>query len=126
MKKYNNIKTGPLFLVYEAEDGAQFLQPFEDVATCGELLDPDTDEELEVVGWITDKTDYFYGPDRYMICVENSEGEIVEVEYFERLHEAYDRLKEIPDEFSEEYPEGCALMGSQLFDGGDVIEDVYW
>lgn len=126
MKKYNNIKTKPLFLVYEADDGAQFLQPFEDVVTCGGLLDPDTDEELEVVGWITDENDYFYGSNRYMICVENSKGETVEVEYFERLFEAYDRLKEIPDEFSEEYPEGCALMGSRLFDGGDVIEDVYW
>jgi len=45
------IHTGAMFLVYVAKSGETVLQPWQDVDVSGTPTDPDTDTEMELVGW---------------------------------------------------------------------------
>jgi hypothetical protein len=40
-----------MFLVYVAKSGETVLQPWQDVDVSGTPTDPDTDTEMELVGW---------------------------------------------------------------------------
>ncbi len=48
MKKTDTL-TGPMFLVYEDENGERHFQPWQDLVTQGTLTDENGD--LEIVGW---------------------------------------------------------------------------
>lgn len=41
----------PMWLVYRDADGALHYQPWEDLMEVGTLVDPQTDEDMEMVGW---------------------------------------------------------------------------
>jgi hypothetical protein len=45
------IQTGDMYLVYANQAGERFLQPWQDLDTVGTLIDPATDEDMELVGW---------------------------------------------------------------------------
>lgn len=45
------IQTGAMFLVYVSESGETVLQPWQDVDVSGTPIDPETDREMELVGW---------------------------------------------------------------------------
>lgn len=51
----SNFDTGPMWLVYVAEDGTQHFQPWADIDTAGPLIDPHTGDDLQVVGWTTEE-----------------------------------------------------------------------
>ncbi|SEC65354.1 Uncharacterised protein (plasmid) [Tsukamurella tyrosinosolvens] len=52
-----NIHTGPMWLVYRSDTGKYFAQLWGEVPTAGGLIDPDTGDDLEVVGWTTNADD---------------------------------------------------------------------
>lgn len=45
------VNTTPMFLVYVAEDGTAHEQPFRDVPVSGSLIDPDTGDDMPIIGW---------------------------------------------------------------------------
>lgn len=47
----NFYETGPMFLVYRDSEGSLYSQNWEDLASVGTLIDPDSDEDLELIGW---------------------------------------------------------------------------
>lgn len=47
------VTTEPMWLVYIGNDGEHHLQPWEDITTSGGLIDPDTGDDMEIVGWTT-------------------------------------------------------------------------
>ena len=49
-----SIYTTPLWLVYEDETGTKHYQPYADVTSAGTLIDPETGDDMPIVGW-TDK-----------------------------------------------------------------------
>lgn len=40
-----------LTLVYRGSDGILYTQPGEDIVSSGTLIDPDTDEDMELIGF---------------------------------------------------------------------------
>ena len=47
------IQTGSMWLVYIDLNGDNHFQPWEDVTTAGTLIDPDSGDDMEMVGWTT-------------------------------------------------------------------------
>ncbi|MFZ2237973.1 MAG: hypothetical protein WAV90_00360 [Gordonia amarae] len=50
------ISTSPMYLVYVDADGNHHTQPWGDVVDSGTLTDPDTGDDMEIVGWSTERT----------------------------------------------------------------------
>lgn len=46
--------TEDMWLVYRTQSGDSYYQPWQDLQESGTLVDPDTDEDMELVGWTTD------------------------------------------------------------------------
>lgn len=49
------INTSSMFLVYQDSEGRQFSQHWEDLTNMGTLIDPETGEDMELVGWHSDE-----------------------------------------------------------------------
>ena len=47
------INTGPMRLVYQGENGEIYTQPWQDLTEAGTLIDPETGDDLEIIGWTT-------------------------------------------------------------------------
>lgn len=47
----SHVRTDPLFLVYVDETGQYHYQPWGDVTESGTLIDPESGEDMEMVGW---------------------------------------------------------------------------
>lgn len=50
----NNCKVNPidtLILVYRGEDGTLHTQAAEDLVESGTLIDPDTGDDMDLIGW---------------------------------------------------------------------------
>lgn len=45
--------TNRMHLVYRGDDGTYYYQPWQDVAEVGAWVDPETDEDMDLVGWTT-------------------------------------------------------------------------
>lgn len=46
--------TSAMYLVYAAENGQLHYQHWQDVTHVGGLIDPDTDLDMQIIGWTTD------------------------------------------------------------------------
>lgn len=44
-----------MFLVYEDDNGEHHYQHWEDVVDVGSLIDPDTGEDMKIIGWTAEK-----------------------------------------------------------------------
>lgn len=51
LKMDDSVQTGNMFLVYRDSEGELYSQLWSDVATEGGLVDPYTDEDMELIGW---------------------------------------------------------------------------
>lgn len=40
-----------MYLVYKSGDGEHHYQHYSDLSACGTLIDPETGDDLEIVGW---------------------------------------------------------------------------
>lgn len=49
----NTYNTSPMWIVYESSEGELFYQSYEDLVESGTLIDPETDEDMTIVGWTT-------------------------------------------------------------------------
>ncbi|MFA5712333.1 hypothetical protein [Mycolicibacterium sp.] len=47
-------KTSPMFLIYRDSSGGFHSQPWADLTGAGTLIDPDTGDDMEMVGWSAD------------------------------------------------------------------------
>lgn len=45
--------TGEMYLVYRDESGSFHLQSWGDLVYSGTLIDPDTGDDMDIVGWTT-------------------------------------------------------------------------
>jgi hypothetical protein len=45
------VNQGPMWLVYVSEDGENHYQPWTDLVEAGTLTDPETGEDMQMVGW---------------------------------------------------------------------------
>lgn len=48
------VQTKAMWLVYVDGNGDRHFQPWRDVVSVGTLIDPDTGEDMETVGWTTE------------------------------------------------------------------------
>ncbi len=74
------ICTGAMFLVYVSEAGETTLQPWQDVALSGTPIDPETDSEMELVGWTVEN------PASVAECSRCGEPVILDPEYGSYAH----------------------------------------
>ena len=44
-------RTDRMWLVYVDENGRLHYQQWEDLVDCGTLIDPETQQDMEIVGW---------------------------------------------------------------------------
>ncbi len=49
------IETSDMWLVYEDSSGNKHYQPWTDLVECGTLIDPESDEDMEMIGWTTER-----------------------------------------------------------------------
>ena len=47
------VSTASMWLVYVDDNGGQHHQPWQDLVEAGTLIDPDTGDDMTVVGWTT-------------------------------------------------------------------------
>lgn len=47
--------TTPMFLVYADESGERHFQSWADLVSVGTLIDPETGEDMECVGWCLER-----------------------------------------------------------------------
>ena len=47
----SEINTTDMFLIYKADNGEHYYQHWMDVVNDGTLIDPETGEDMKVVGW---------------------------------------------------------------------------
>lgn len=47
------IETRAMWLAYVDRDGGRHYQPWQDVTEVGTLIDPDSGDDMEMVGWTT-------------------------------------------------------------------------
>lgn len=52
----SSISTKPMWVVYRAESGEYHYQPYTDLVDAGTLIDPDSGEDMPIVGWTTSLT----------------------------------------------------------------------
>lgn len=50
------VNTNSMFLVYQDSEGRKFYQHWEDLTESGTLIDPETGEDLELIGWYSSPT----------------------------------------------------------------------
>ncbi|AWN04597.1 hypothetical protein PBI_GRAYSON_269 [Rhodococcus phage Grayson] len=50
----SNIRTDNMYLVYVDNNGQEHHQPWQDVVQSGSLIDPETGDDMDIVGWATD------------------------------------------------------------------------
>lgn len=50
-----NFNTGPMWLIYRDSGGKLKSQPWGDLEEVGPLIDPDTGDDLDLVGWSTEE-----------------------------------------------------------------------
>jgi hypothetical protein len=48
------VETSQMFLVYKDGDGEYHYQSWEDVQECGGLIDPETGDDMKLIGWVTE------------------------------------------------------------------------
>ena len=46
------INTGPMELVYQDSSGNLHSQPWSDLVESGTLIDPDTGDDMPIIGWM--------------------------------------------------------------------------
>ena len=46
-----SITTRPMWLVYKDDEGSKHYQPYADITSAGTLIDPETGDDMELVGW---------------------------------------------------------------------------
>lgn len=51
MENTPKIHEGGIFLVYENENGERFFQSIFDLNEAGTLIDPETGDDMYVIGW---------------------------------------------------------------------------
>lgn len=50
------LQTRPMWLVYVSDDNTErHYQPWQDLAEVGPLIDPETGNDMDLLGWTTDK-----------------------------------------------------------------------
>lgn len=42
---------GPMFLIYIDSEGNHHYQPWQDVVVVGTLIDPETGDDMDILGW---------------------------------------------------------------------------
>jgi len=47
------INSGNMWLVYVADNGENHFQPWQDLMSAGTLIDPESGDDMEMVGWTT-------------------------------------------------------------------------
>lgn len=47
------INTSSMWLVYADSEGGHHYQPWQDLEESGTLIDPETGDDMEMVGWTT-------------------------------------------------------------------------
>lgn len=53
-----NVKTNAMYLVYADSNGEHYYQYWTDVAIIGGLIDPETGEDMKLIGWLPDNPNY--------------------------------------------------------------------
>ncbi|MCK0441266.1 hypothetical protein MUG78_17850 [Gordonia alkaliphila] len=53
----DEIQTGDMWLVYVDSEGGHHYQPWTEVVQSGSLVDPTTDQDMEIVGWAIGATE---------------------------------------------------------------------
>jgi hypothetical protein len=48
------INSSNMFLVYVSQDGDYYYQSWQELTQSGTLIDPETGDDMELVGWTTD------------------------------------------------------------------------
>ncbi|QBP33369.1 hypothetical protein SEA_BRUTONGASTER_155 [Gordonia phage BrutonGaster] len=48
------MRTDGMWLVYVDAAGNEHAQPWGDLTTAGTLIDPETGDDMEIVGWMTE------------------------------------------------------------------------
>lgn len=48
------IRTDSMWLVYKDEQGNEHFQNWQDLTDVGTLIDPETGEDMDLVGWVSD------------------------------------------------------------------------
>lgn len=43
--------TVDMWLVYLSDSNKEYLQPWQDLVSAGTLIDPDTGDDMEIIGW---------------------------------------------------------------------------
>lgn len=49
------MNTSDMFLVYRDEEGILHTQHWSDLVEVGTLINPDTGDDMELIGWTTDQ-----------------------------------------------------------------------
>jgi len=52
-RKILMISSGNMWLVYVADNGENHFQPWQDLMSAGTLIDPESGDDMEMVGWTT-------------------------------------------------------------------------
>lgn len=47
------IQTSAMWIVYESETGELFYQPYTDLVEAGTLIEPETGDDMPILGWAT-------------------------------------------------------------------------
>lgn len=47
------VETSGMWLVYKDLDGETHHQPWQDLTSVGTLIDPESGDDMEIVGWTT-------------------------------------------------------------------------
>ena len=45
------MNTTDMFLIYRDETGEEHYQPWQDIVSSGTLIDPETGDDMELIGW---------------------------------------------------------------------------
>lgn len=49
---HEGFETGEMFLVYRDSEGNLHKQPWSDLTEVGTLFDAETEEDMDIVGWV--------------------------------------------------------------------------
>lgn len=81
----------PMWLVYEKDsEGTQAHQPYQDLVEAGTLIDPNTGDDLEIVGWTTCKPEEptVILPNRGWVTSTSMRDELLDrVREYETIHQ---------------------------------------
>lgn len=89
----DTFSTSPMWLVYEEDsEGFQPHQPYADVVDVGTLVDPNTGDDLRIVGWTTEE------PEEATVVLPNDvvrEGLLEKAREYQTIHKAVTEHAEI-------------------------------